>query len=129
MRRSDGAFDHHFLDLCDGLGRVEALRAGLGAVHDRVAAIQFERIFQIVQTFTGCLVAAVDDPAIGMQQGRWPKIPIAIPPVRRAGGRTGRAHHAFIKTVQFLAIFDRLFPFLRRTVGLGFQPGQGRSGA
>ena len=32
--RSDGAADHHFLDLADRLGRVQALRADIDAVHD-----------------------------------------------------------------------------------------------
>ena len=65
---SDDALDHHFLDLCDGFRRIQTLWAGLGAVHDRVAAIEFERIFKIVEPFTGCLVAAVDDPAVGVQK-------------------------------------------------------------
>ena len=52
------ALDHHFLDLGDRLGRIEVLRAGLGAVHDGVAAIQPERIFQLIEPLAGGLVAA-----------------------------------------------------------------------
>src|SRR6056297_1559953 len=66
-RRSHVPLDHHLLDLCNRLGGVEALGAGLGAVHDRVTAIELERIFQIVQPLARRLVAAVDDPAIGVQ--------------------------------------------------------------
>ena len=51
--------DHHALDLGDGLGGVEALRAGLGAVHDGVAAIEPERVFEIVEPLARRLVAAV----------------------------------------------------------------------
>jgi len=61
------ALHHQLLDLADGLGRVEALGADLGAVHDGVAAIQLERIFQIVQALAGGLVAAVGDPSIGLR--------------------------------------------------------------
>src|SRR5262245_44918077 len=39
--------DHHLLDLGNGLGRIEMLGAGLGAIHDGVAAIEPEGIFQI----------------------------------------------------------------------------------
>jgi uncharacterized membrane protein YobD (UPF0266 family) len=48
---SPSALDHHLLDLSaavpslgDGRG-VQALGAGLGAVHDRVAAVELERVF------------------------------------------------------------------------------------
>jgi hypothetical protein len=34
-----------------------------------VAAIELEGVFQVVQTRAGVLVAAVDDPAIGVEQG------------------------------------------------------------
>src|SRR5215218_10828759 len=61
--------DHHLLDLGDGLGRIQALRAGIRAVHDRVAAIEPERIMQVVEALAGVLVAAVDKPAIGLEQG------------------------------------------------------------
>ena len=37
------AFEHQLLDLADGLRRVQPLGAGLGAVHDGVAAIELER--------------------------------------------------------------------------------------
>ncbi|AEM42305.1 hypothetical protein KVU_2465 [Ketogulonicigenium vulgare WSH-001] len=104
------------------LGRVQAFWTSLGAVHDRMAAIQLERIFQLIQTLARRLVAAVDDPAIGMQQGRRPQIAIRVPPIAGTSGRARGAHHAFIKTVQLFAILDRLAPFFLRCIGLGFQP-------
>ena len=64
---SNTAFHHHALDLCNGLRRIETLGTGLGAVHDRVAAIKSERILKIVQTLARRLVAAVDKPAIGLE--------------------------------------------------------------
>src|SRR5450756_743752 len=44
--------DHHRLDLGDGFRRIETLWAGLGAVHDRVAAIEPERVLEIVEPLT-----------------------------------------------------------------------------
>jgi hypothetical protein len=49
--------DHHLLDLGNRLGRIQVLRAGLGAIHDGVAAIQPERVFEIVESFAGRFVA------------------------------------------------------------------------
>src|SRR5579862_9661246 len=72
---------HHLLDLGDGLGRVETLGAGLGAVHDRVAAVEAERVFQRVEPVAGLLVAAVGEPAIGLQEDRRPEIALAVPPI------------------------------------------------
>lgn len=41
--------DHHLLDFGNCLGWVQTLRAGLRAVHDRVAAIKAERILEVVE--------------------------------------------------------------------------------
>src|SRR4051812_47036280 len=72
--------DHHLLDLGDGLCRVEALRAGVGAVHDGVAAVEPERVVQGVEALAGRLVAAVDEPAIGLEQGGGAEEAVAVPP-------------------------------------------------
>src|ERR1700752_4737644 len=79
--------DHHALDLGDRLGRIEALRAGLGAVHDGVTAIEAERILEIVEAVSGRLVAAVLQPAISLQQCCRSHEALAVPPIARAGGR------------------------------------------
>jgi hypothetical protein len=100
------SLDHHLLDLGDRLGRVQALGAGLGAVHDGVAAIEPERILQIVQPLARRLVAAVDQPAIGMQQRRRAEIAVAVPPVARAGGRAAGAQDALVEPVELLAVLD-----------------------
>src|SRR5512145_1182919 len=68
-RRSMPSFRNLLLDLGNRLGRVQVLRAGFGAVHDRVAAVQAERVLELVQALAGRLVARVDDPTIGGQQG------------------------------------------------------------
>src|SRR4029078_8624741 len=79
--------DQHLLDLGDRLRRVEALRAGLGAVHDGVAAIEPERVLEVVESLALGLVAAVGEPAVGLQQDGGTEIAIAAPPVGGAGGR------------------------------------------
>src|SRR5690606_8227888 len=49
---------HQLLDRTDRLGRVQALGTGAGAVHDGVAAVELERILEVVQAHAGVLVAA-----------------------------------------------------------------------
>src|SRR5712692_3053479 len=75
--------DHLLLDLGDCLCRIEMLRAGVGAVHDGVAAIEPERVFEIVEPLAGCLVAAVDDPALRLQERGGAEEALAVPPVAR----------------------------------------------
>ena len=108
--RVNRAGNHHLLDLGDGLGRVEALRAGVGAVHDRVAAIEPERIVQVVEALAGGLVAAVDEPAIGLEQRRRAEEAVAVPPVARAGGRAAGAQDALVEAVELRALLRRLAP-------------------
>src|SRR5690606_31246755 len=83
---SEAPFNQQFLDLSDSLGRVQPLGACFGAVHDRVAAVQLERVFQLVQAGTGILVTRVHDPAIGLQQDGRTEITVAVPPIAGAGG-------------------------------------------
>src|SRR3954467_3456909 len=97
---SDLTLDQFELELGNRLGRVEALRAGLGAVHDGVAAIEPERILEIVEPFAGGFITAVLDPAVRLQQRRGSQIALAVPPVARAGGRAAGAQNTFIKTVE-----------------------------
>src|SRR4051794_2031389 len=78
---SDRPRDHHLLDLRDGLGGVEALRAGVGAVHDRVAAVKPERVVQGVEPLARRLVAAIDQPAIGLEERGRAQEAVAVPPI------------------------------------------------
>src|SRR5882672_4173530 len=48
-RRSGPPLDHQLLDVGDRLGRIEALGAGLGTVHDGMTAVQAEGVFEIVE--------------------------------------------------------------------------------
>src|SRR5689334_1744004 len=83
--------DQHLLDLGDGLGRVQALRAGAGAVHDGVAAIEPERVLELVEPLARMLVAAVGQPAIGLQQDGGAEIAVAVPPIAGTAGRAAEA--------------------------------------
>src|ERR1043165_3170392 len=97
---SDRALDQHLLDLGDRLRRVEALRAGLGAVHDGVAAIEPERVLEIVEALALGFVAAVGQPAIGLKQDGRAEIAVAAPPVGRARGRAAEAQDALPQPVE-----------------------------
>ena len=59
---------HHLLDFRDRLRRVQTLRAGIRAIHDRVAAVKAERILKIIETLACRLITAINQPAIGLQQ-------------------------------------------------------------
>jgi len=55
---SDASAGHqHFLGFSDGFCRIQALGTGFCAVHDGVAAIQPERVFQVIQALSAGLVA------------------------------------------------------------------------
>ncbi len=95
--------------------RVEALRAGLRAVHDGVAAIQPERIFQDCRDARRWLRRS------GQQRGGAEEA-VAVPPVARARGRAAGAQDTFVKTVELAAVFRRLLPFLLRRRSRGVQP-------
>src|SRR5262245_10696906 len=101
---------HQLLDLGNGLGRIETLRTGPGAVHDGVAAIEAERVLEIVEPLAGRLVAAVGDPAIGLQQDRRAKIAVAAPPVARAARGAAEAQDAFPQPVEPGALLRRMRP-------------------
>src|SRR5215510_15764706 len=93
---SDPTLHHQLFQLGNGLGWIEVLRTGLGAAQDRVASVEAEGVFQVVQTLARRLVTAVDHPAICLQQRRWAQISLLVPPVAGAGGRAARAQDAFI---------------------------------
>src|SRR4051794_496667 len=114
--------DHFQLELGDRFRRVEALRAGLCAIHDGVAAIEPERILEIVEPLAGGLVAAVSDPARRLQQRGRAEKTFAVPPIARARGRAARAQDAFVEAVELFAVLVALLPFLLRRRRRGLQP-------
>jgi len=88
------------LDLSDGLAGVEALGAGLGAVHDGVTPVHRERISQLVQSVAGVLVSAVDDPAVSLHENGWPKVSVSVPPVGGTRGGAAGAQDALVEAVK-----------------------------
>src|SRR5215510_11927587 len=104
--------DHLLLDLGNGLRRIEMLRAGVGAVHDGVAAIEPERVLEIVEALAGRLVAAVDDPALRLQQRRGAEEAVAVPPVARTRRRAAGTQDALVEPVELAAVVVALPPFL-----------------
>src|SRR6266852_6850117 len=63
---SGPSFDQQLLDFRVSLSGIESFGAGLGAIHNGVAAIEAEWVLQVVKPVAGCLVTAVDDPAVGL---------------------------------------------------------------
>src|SRR5258705_3877986 len=121
-KASDLPLDHHQLEFGNGLGRIEALRAGLGAVHDGVAAIEPERVLEIVEPLAGGLVARILDPARGLQQRGRPQEALAVPPIARARRRAAGAEDTFVEAIEVFAVLVALPPVLLRRRGGGLQP-------
>src|SRR3954471_19095968 len=100
----DLPLDQLQLEFGDGLRRVEAFRAGFGAIHDGVAAVEPERVFEIVEALAGRFIARILDPARGLQQRGGAEEALAVPPVARARGRAARAQNAFVEAVELFAV-------------------------
>src|SRR6202140_3808417 len=116
------AFGHHPLGIGNRARRVEPFRAGVGAVHDGVAAIETERILEPVEALAGMLVPTVNQPAVRLQQDRWAEITILVPPVARARRRTAKAKNAFPRAVELCAFLWRLAPLAIRCRLIGLHP-------
>src|SRR3954469_15300148 len=114
--------DHHALDLGDGLGGVETLGAGLGAIHDGMAAVEPERVLEIVEAMPGRLIAAVLQPAVGLKQRGRTEEALAVPPIARTRSRAAGAQDALVQAVELLAVLVALLPLLLRRRRGGLQP-------
>src|SRR5690242_2124511 len=93
------AFGDELLGLRDRLGRAQPLGADVRAVHDRVAAIKAVRVLQLVQALARRFVAAIGDPAIGLEQNRGPEELVGVPPIARAAGRAAEAKDALVEAI------------------------------
>src|ERR1700694_2024570 len=116
------AFVHHPLGVGNRTRRVEPFRAGVGAVHDRVAAIETERILEPVEALAGMLIPTVDQPPMRLQQDRWAEITILVPPVARARRRAAEARNAFPRAGELSAFLWRLAPLAVRWRLIGLYP-------
>ena len=95
---------HLHFNLRDRLARVEVLRAGLAAVHDRLAAVDLEGVVEELETLGRLRVAAVGEPAVRLQEDGRPEVLVRVPPVRGARGRAARTQHAFVEPVELGAV-------------------------
>src|SRR5258708_22876808 len=82
--QSQSALHHHLFDVHDRFGRIEALGASLGAVHDRVAAVESKWILKIIEPLPLPFVAGINEPAICLHQNRLPEIAALSPPIAHA---------------------------------------------
>src|SRR5690606_12198756 len=98
--------------------------SGPRAVHDGVAAVELERVLEVVESRTGVFVAGVDDPAVGLEQDRGAEVAIAVPPVAGARGAAAGAQDALVQAVELGAVLLRLQALaVRRRRALGADPG------
>src|ERR1700675_138566 len=116
------AFGHHPFGIGNRTRRVEPFRAGVGAVHDGVAAIETERILEPVEALAGMLIPTVDQPPMRLQQDRWAEIAILVPPITRARRRTAEAKNAFPRAVELCAFLWRLTALAIRWRLIGLYP-------
>jgi hypothetical protein len=107
---------HLLLDLSNSKTGVKSLGAGLGAVHDGVAAVQGEGVLKSMATLGSELVSAINHPAVSLHQDGGSEVLVRVPPVRGARCGTASAKNTLVKTIQLLAILNRLQVL---TFGLG----------
>jgi len=92
-----------------------------------VAAIQTERVFERIQPFARGLVAAIHDPAVGLEQHSGAKKAVAVPPVGRASRRAAEAENTSggavaVRSVQFIRVLLRLQALAVGRGRVGLQP-------
>ena len=69
-----------------------------------MAAIEAERILEVVEPLAGGLVAGVGDPAVRLEQRGGAEEAVAVPPIARARGRAAGAENAFVEPVELFAV-------------------------
>src|SRR5690606_37660273 len=92
-------------------GRIQTFGANCHTVHDAAAAENAERIFQASETLSCCLVTAVSQEAVCLQQTSRADELVGVPPERRAAGAAACTQDALVQTIQLGAIFRRLQTF------------------
>jgi len=103
-----GDTSQELLDLGDGSAGVEALGAGLGAVHDGVTSVDTEGISEPVQSLCLLSISAVNDPSVGLHQNSWTQISISIPPVAGTGSATAGTEDTLVQSVQLGSVSHTL---------------------
>src|SRR3546814_16479542 len=78
-------------------------------------------LFPYPALFRSIFVAAVGEPAIGLEQDRGAQELVAVPPIAGAARRAASAQDAFVQAVELFAVLGRLQSLLaarRRRPGL-----------
>ena len=120
-REHQGAFD-----LLDGLGDLDAARAGFGAVEGGAAAPDSVDLVEDLETFGGALVAAVEDEPVGVDDRRRPEV-AALVPEHRATGRAAGTQDALGGVVVAGPVGRALDAFAGGGVSAGDQVGLDRA--
>jgi hypothetical protein len=79
-------------------------------------------VLKIVEPLAACLVAAVHDPAVRLQQDGRPEEALAGPPIAGTAGAAAGAENAFVESVDLGAVRGRLLPSLFRRRRDGLKP-------
>lgn len=98
-----GVANHQLLHLSNCCRRIQSLGAGLGAVHDGVAAVERPLITQLTQPLLLKVITRIHYPPVGLHDDGRSEVLVSVPPVARACGRTTRAQNALVHTVQLSA--------------------------
>src|SRR5690606_29108218 len=97
------------LDLLNRVRDLNPARAGVGAVEDGPAPPDARLLVQDAQPFTGALVAAVKDEAVGVHDRGGPH-EVLVCPRDRAGGGAGGAQNALGRVVEPETVLGALQP-------------------
>mmetsp|Transcript_76177 Transcript_76177/g.172236 ORF Transcript_76177/g.172236 Transcript_76177/m.172236 type:complete len:345 (-) Transcript_76177:2-1036(-) len=95
---------HLLLEVDDGLGRVQALGAAAGAVHDAVAPVELHGVVHPGQALLRELVTGVCDPTVGLHEDGGAEVVLRVPPVGRARGHAAGAEDALVHAVELGAV-------------------------
>jgi len=99
------------LEVDDGFGRIQALGATVGAVHDAVAAVQLHGVIDPGKAFRCEFITGVCDPTVRLHKDCRAQVVLRIPPVRGAGGHAARTQNALIHAVELGPVSNGLKVF------------------
>jgi len=91
-----------------------------------VAAVKREGVLEGLATLRAELISAVNHPAVSLHQDGGSEVLIRVPPVRGARCGAAGAENALVKTIELLAILDRLQVLTLRLGRLLLQEGLDR---
>src|SRR3954454_18633416 len=113
----DAPEDQGALDLLDRLRDLDAAGAGVGAVEGRAAAPDAFPLVEDLQSLLAAVVAAVEDEAVGVDDGGRAEVAL-VGPEDRTRRRAGGAQDALGGVVEPLSVRGRLQPLARRLATL-----------